>query len=83
MRLRREETNLLSVVCEELLLHYASQRGYLCFACVNHCKVSHDEVIGIGRALSKGGSPYTYLSKVLSPVEQNYKIHDKEMLAII
>ena len=27
--------------------------------------------------------PVTYLSKVLSPVERNYKIHDKEMLAII
>ena len=27
--------------------------------------------------------PVTYLSKVLSPVEQNYEIHDKEMLAII
>ena len=27
--------------------------------------------------------PVAYLSKVLSPVEQNYEIHDKEMLAII
>ena len=27
--------------------------------------------------------PVAFLSKSLSPVEQNYKIHDKEMLAII
>jgi hypothetical protein len=27
--------------------------------------------------------PVAYLSKSLSAVEQNYKIHDKEMLAII
>jgi len=27
--------------------------------------------------------PVAFYSKSLSPVEQNYKIHDKEMLAII
>jgi len=27
--------------------------------------------------------PVAFYSKFLSPVEQNYKIHDKEMLAII
>ena len=27
--------------------------------------------------------PVTFLSKSLSPVEQNYEIHNKEMLAII
>ena len=27
--------------------------------------------------------PVVFLSKCLSPVEQNYKIHDKEMLAIV
>jgi hypothetical protein len=27
--------------------------------------------------------PITFLSKALNPVEQNYKIHDTEMLAII
>jgi hypothetical protein len=27
--------------------------------------------------------PVTFLSKTLNPVEQNYKIHDTEMLAII
>jgi len=27
--------------------------------------------------------PVTFYSKFLSPVEQNYEIHDKEMLAII
>ena len=27
--------------------------------------------------------PITFFSKSLSPVEQNYEIHDKEMLAII
>ena len=58
MRQRQEETNLLSVAHEELLLRYASRRGYLRFARVNRCKVSHDEVIGVGRALGKGGSPY-------------------------
>ena len=27
--------------------------------------------------------PVTFLSKSLSPVERNYEIHDKEMLAIV
>ena len=27
--------------------------------------------------------PITFLSKSLSPVERNYEIHDKEMLAIV
>jgi RNase H-like domain found in reverse transcriptase/Reverse transcriptase (RNA-dependent DNA polymerase) len=42
-----------------------------------------------GAVLSQQGSkdnkwhPIAFLSKSLSPVEQNYKIHDKEMLAIV
>ena len=60
MRLQREEANLLSIARKELLLRYASRRGYLRFARVNRCKVSHDEVIGVSGALGKGGSPYIY-----------------------
>jgi hypothetical protein len=31
----------------------------------------------------KAWHPITFLSKALNPVEQNYEIHDTEMLAII
>jgi len=27
--------------------------------------------------------PMTYLSRKLSPIEQNYDVHDKELLAIV
>ena len=35
------------------------------------------------RAVLSQQSPVTYYSKSLSAVERNYKIHDKEMLAVI
>ena len=54
--------NLLSVACEELLLHYVSWHGYLRLAHIDCCEVSHDEVISIGGALGKGGSPYNLLA---------------------
>jgi len=32
---------------------------------------------------NKRGKPVTYYSKKLMPAEQNYNIHDKELLAIV
>jgi len=34
-------------------------------------------------AMDRKWRPVAFYSKFLSPVEQNYEIHDKEMLAII
>ena len=39
--------------------------------------------IGIGAILLQGGRPIVYLSRKLVPAEQNYKVWEQEMLAII
>ena len=54
-----------------------------------YCVEADSSDFATGAVLSQQNSeddkwhPVTFLSKSLSPVERNYEIHDKEMLAIV